>query len=150
MFRTLLIGLWVTAIALGSTYAGAYWKTHNASERSAAAHAEKIEVKKVKPITAPVIVDGQLKGYVSAEFSYAQETGQDKHGGRDPEAYFIDEAFRLLYSESSLDFEHVEKIDLDSLTRKITDKVNARMGSHVLKETLVKNLVFTPREGMPH
>ncbi len=149
MFRTLLIGIWVAVIALGSTYGGAYWKLHSASADSSGAYAEKFEVKKVKPITAPVIVDGELRGYVSAEFSFALDAAARKHSGRDPEAYFTDEAFRLLYSAKSLDFEHIDKIDIDALTRMITEKVNERIGSSIVKETFVKNLTFTARDNMP-
>ncbi len=156
MMRTLLIGLWVCAVALGSTYGGAYYKQH-ASAVAAAGPAEKLEVKKVKPITAPVISGGQLRGYVSAQFEFVvKASGEKEHGeggggggGVDAETYFMDEAFRLLYSENNLDFEHVEKINLDALTKKITDRVNERMGSKVIRETLVKNLAFIAKENLP-
>jgi hypothetical protein len=148
MMRSLLIGLWTCAVALGATYGGAQLK-QRASVTAAADHAPKLEVKKVKPITVPIIAAGTLKGYVSAEFSFVTEAG-DKHGGAlDPEIFLMDEAFRLIYSDNALDFEHIDKIDLSVLTKRITEKVNEHAGVTRIKETLVKNFAFTAKEDLP-
>jgi len=160
MMRSILIGIWVCLVSLAGTYGGAYWKSHhNAAQTAAQEPPKKLEVKKVRPITVPVIADGVLKGYVSGEFSYLAEA-PDKHGGGhgdagakevvDPESYFMDETFRLIYAENKLDFTHIEKIDLAALTQRITAKVNERLGAPIVKETLVRNLSFVPREDLPH
>jgi hypothetical protein len=150
MMRTLIIGLWTCAVALGATYAGAQWKQRSATATAAGETAEKYELKKVKPITAPVIVGGALKGYVSAELSFLGKAAHGAHSdGVEPEAFFMDEAFKLLYSENNIDFQHVDKIDLDAFTKRITERVNERLGAGAIKETFVKNLTFIPEENMP-
>ncbi len=149
MLRIFLIGLWIGAVSLGSTYAGAYWKRRSLSPQTDQVK-EKIEVKKVRPITAPVIAGGALRGYVSAEFSYVLDNSAIGQDGLDIESYFMDEAFKLIYSESNIDFDQLEKVDVDALTKKITAKVNERVGSHAVKETLVKNLAFIAKEDMRH
>ncbi|MFY9629289.1 MAG: flagellar basal body-associated protein FliL [Methylocystis sp.] len=149
MLRTLLIGLWVGAVALASTYGGAYWKLNMAPARTNVVQSEKVEVRKVKPLTAPVISGGELKGYVSAEFAFSLDPSKPLVGGLDPEAYFMDEAFRIIYSDNEIDFQHVKKIDVDALTKRITARVNERIGSDAVKETLVKNLVFVSKDEMP-
>jgi hypothetical protein len=148
MLRSLFIGLWVTCVALGATYGGAYWKAQP-SATTTAEHAEKLEVKKLKPITAPIIAGGVLKGYISAEFSILTAPPDKHEKGLDPESYFLDEAFRLIYAESKVDFTHVEKSDLNALTRQITHNVNQRLGVNLVKETLVRNFAFVAREDMP-
>lgn len=150
MLRTLLVGLWVCLVSLGATFGGVYWRGRQSST-GAAEHAEKLEVHKVKAITAPVIAEGVVKGYVSAEFSYLSAPA-DKHGGGgeiDPETFFLDEAFRLMYAETKVDFTRVEKTDLTALTRQITENVNQRLGKPVVKETLVRNFTFVSRDEMP-
>lgn len=150
MLRTLLVGLWVCIVTLGATFGGVYWRGRQSSSGTAE-HAEKLEVRKAKAITAPVIADGVVKGYVSAEFSYVMVPA-DKHGGGgelDPESFFLDEAFRLIYAETKADFTRVEKSDLAALTRQITENVNQRLGKPVVKETLVRNFTFVSRDDMP-
>lgn len=151
MIWTLFIGLWCGLVALGSTYAGAYWQQYKSQAPAEAAHAGKTEVRKVKPISVPVISDGVLKGYVSVEFGFVFEKG-DAHGGSemDPEGFLMDEAFRLIYSDAKINFAKLDRVDLETLTRQITERVNARMGSNRIKETLIKNITFVPKEDIPH
>jgi hypothetical protein len=147
--QNFLVGLWVCAVSMASTYAGAYLKTHPLSGVFGGARSQEFEVKKVKPITVPIISGGALKGYIAAEFSYLRGDGYQRDDVIDPESYFMDEAFRLIYADNTIDFYKIEKFDLAVLTKKITDRVNERMGAPVLKETLVKNFTFVPREDMP-
>jgi hypothetical protein len=149
MMRFLLIGMWVCFVTLASTYGGVFLKARQASSSSAATHAVKLEVKKVKPITVPMILGGQLKGYVSAEFSFLTEVGDKHDTALDPESFIMEEAFRLIYSDNKLDFSHLEKVDIDLLTKQITANVNARLGVARVKETHVKSLAFVPKEDLP-
>ncbi len=150
MLRLLAIGVWTCAVTIASTYSVAYWKSHKGVASAQEAHLEKLEVRKVKPITVPIISDGALKGYISAEFSYVMDISNKSHGSLDPDSYFMDEAFRLIYADNSLDFHHIEKFDLNALTKELTQRINKRLGSSSLKETLVKSFAFVPKEDIPH
>lgn len=151
MIRTLLFGLWCGLVALLSAYGGAYWQEHRANAVTTEDRPVKAEVKKVKPISVPVISGGLLKGYVSVEFMFVMEGGEGHGGdGVDPEGFLIDEAFRLIYSDTKVDFAKLEKVDVDALTKQITANVNARLGAPRIKETLVKSLTFVPKEDIPH
>lgn len=147
MFRTLLIGVWACAITAGATYGGAWWRARR--DAPPAEHEEKLDVKKIRPITVPIISGGALKGYVSAEFSFLGAK-QDGHAeGLDPEGFFMDEAFRLIYGDSRIDFTNIQKADLAALTSQLTANVNKRLGAAVVKETLIRNFTFVAREDMP-
>lgn len=150
MLRLLVIGIWTCAVTLASTYGAAYWKTHKVVAPAQDAHVEKLEVRKVKPITVPIISDGALKGYISAEFSYVVDVSNKSHRSLDPDSYLMDEAFRHIYADNGLDFRRIEKIDLNALTKELARRVNARMGEGSLKEILVKNFAFVPKEDIPH
>lgn len=161
MLRLLVIGIWTCAVTLASTYGAAYWKKNRTSS-PADAHVEKLEVKKVKPISVPIISEGVLKGYISAEFAYVVEASGSFHGGGhgevasggggavDPDSYVMDEAFRRIYADNSLDFRHIEKFDLNAFTKQVTARVNERLGASIVKETLVKSFAFVAREDIPH
>jgi hypothetical protein len=151
MVRTSLLGLWCGLVALASTYGGVYWQEHRGDSAVAAVHPVKTEVKKVKPISVPVISGGMLKGYVSVEFMFVMEASDSHESNQvDPEGFLMDEAFRLIYSDNKIDFSKLEKVDIDALTKQITENVNSRLGGKRIKETLVKNLTFVPREDIPH
>lgn len=147
MLRTLMICMWIGALSFGSIFAGAYWKKRSLSS-GAEQVKEKLEIRKVRPITAPVISGGALKGYVSAEFSVVL-TSEAVHEAQDIESYFLDEAFKVIYAENDVDFEHPQKIDVVDLTKRITSKANERLGFNAVKETLVKNITFIPKDSLP-
>jgi hypothetical protein len=145
-----LIGVWTCAVTLASTYGAAYWKSHRAAAPAQEAHAEKLEVKKVKPITVPIISEGMLKGYISAEFAYVVDATNKTHGAVDADSYVMDEAFRRIYADNSLDFRHIEKYDLNAFTKELTRRLNDRLGGPIVRETLVKSFAFVPKEDIPH
>ncbi len=147
MLRTLFICVWIGALSFGSIFAGAYWKRRPLSSGSEQVK-EKLEVRKVKPITAPVISGGALTGYVSAELSIVL-TEEAAHDAQDIETYFLDEAFKVIYGENDLDFEHPQKINVDDLTKRMTSKANEKLGYNAIKETLVKDITFIPKESLP-
>ncbi len=154
MNQALIVGIWACIVTLAGAYGGVYWRQQSATAASAgAAHEEKLEARKVKPITVPIIANGVLKGYISAEFSLMAPKS-DPHGGHgpslDPEGYVMDEAFRLIYSDNTVDFTNMQKSVLASLTSRITANVNKRLGSEMIRETLVKNFAFIPREELPN
>lgn len=145
--RLFLFGLWVVAASTGSTFAGSYWRLHRAASTHEGVSA-KVEVKKLRPITVPIIAGGSLKGYVSGDFSVVLDPDKT-HGGVDPEVYVADEAFKLLYSHNDFNFAHMQKLDLSGLSRQITANVNARLGAETVRETLVKNFTFISKEDLP-
>lgn len=162
MLRLLVIGIWTCAVTLASTYGAAYWKKNRGAPQ-AEAQVEKLEVKKVKPISVPIISEGSLKGYISAEFAYVVAASGNGHDGGghgesagatagaiDPDSYVMDEAFRRLYADNNLDFRHIEKFDLNAFTKQVTARVNERLGASIVRETLVKSFAFVPKEDIPH
>lgn len=148
MGKTLLIGVWACAVTLAATFGGAYWRT-KPNKDAGGEHVETTQTRAVKPVTVPVIIDGALKGYVSAEFNIVTVASDPHGGGVDPESFFIDEAFRLIYADATTDFANIRKSDLAAITKQLTANINQRLGKTVVKETLVKNVTFVAREDIP-
>jgi hypothetical protein len=150
MMKPLIIGVWACIASLAGAYGGVYWRTHANDPASKGAHEENLETRKIKPITVPIIAKGVVKGYILAEFSLVSPKGDPHAKTLDPEGYFLDEAYRLIYAATDTDFTRVQTSDLAEMTRRITENVNRRLGREVVKEALVANFGFIPRDELQH
>jgi hypothetical protein len=92
------------------------------------------EPRKSKEINVPIIRDGTVKGYIVAQFSYVVDLTVLKTLPVPPEAIFVDEAFRAIYDDEKIDFNHLDKIELNKLTAELMRKVNSRMKADVLTD----------------
>jgi hypothetical protein len=146
MMKPMIIGIWACVATLAGAYGGVYWRTHANDPVKSAAHEEKLETRKIKPITVPIIGNGMIKGYILAEFSLVSPKGDPHEHALDPEGYFLDEAYRLIYGWRDKDFTNMPTSDVAEMTRLITEKVNQRLGKEVVKEALVTNFGFIPRD----
>jgi hypothetical protein len=150
MMKPMIIGIWGCIATLAGAYGGVYWRTHANDTAKSAAHEEKLETRKIKPITVPIIGNGVVKGYILAEFSLVSPKGDPHDHTLDPEGYFLDEAYRLIYGWKDKDFTNMPTSDVAEMTRLITEKVNQRIGKEVVKEALVTNFGFIPRDELQH
>lgn len=150
MTKLLMVGAWACIVTLVGAYGGVYWRTHAGEAGHSDTHAEALETRKIKPITVPIIANSTVKGYILAEFSLVSPKG-DPHGKElDPEGYFLDEAYRFIYAWTDKDFTNLPSSDIADMTRRITERVNQRLGKEVIKEALVTNFGFIPRDELQH
>lgn len=147
MLQLILIGLWTCAISLGSTYAGFYYKTRPMPP-PAEGHEASTKSQDLKTITVPIIQDGEIKGYISADFSVIGAERDPHAKSPDIEGYVLDEAYRLIYAETTIEFQNIQKTDLDKLTTDIKSRVNTRLGREAIKDVLVRSFHYVPREEM--
>ena len=61
----------------------------------------------------------------------------------------MDEAFRTLYGDPRLDFRHLEKYDMDGLTKKLAAAINARLGEGMVKDVLIQDFSYMPKNETP-
>jgi hypothetical protein len=60
--------------------------------------------------------------------------------------YVLDEAYRLIYAESTVEFQNIQKADLSKLTSDIKSRVNTRLGRDAIKDVLVRSFHYVSRE----
>ncbi len=106
-----------------------------------------MEFKKLPPISIPMIADGAVQGYVVAELGYTYD--QNAKTPIPPDAYLLDETFRKVYSDSKLDFRHLEKYDVNGMTKDLAQRVNQRLHAAVVKDVLVQAMNFVPKSDIP-
>ena len=147
MIKTLLIGLWVCIVALGSSYF--FVQINNSSAAHAPSEgeeAEVIEFIKTEMISVPVIKAGKVQGYLVAQLSFAVNKTETAKLSFEPTPYLLDVAYRTLYDNSAIDFAQLQPQDLTLLAKTIAEGANAKLGAVVVKDVLMNEINYVPRD----
>ncbi|MFD2236337.1 hypothetical protein [Aureimonas populi] len=148
MIKILLLGLWVAAVSLGSTYVVASVRSGTVAEKEEPTYFAGLDYRRTDAISVPIIAEGNIQGYVLARFVYTIDGQTVATMAVPPDPFVLDEAFRRVYSVSGFDFERPERYDLAALTGDIRVAVNERLGRDVVREVLVEQFDFLPRNEM--
>jgi len=141
MIKLAVSCIWVSLVTAAAGYGAAVWKLQSAAAVAAAPHVEKLQYHKSKTLNVPMIANGAVQGYVVIQFGFT-ETEKAATLPVPPDAFLLDEAFRIIYTDPSLDFHHLEKYDIGNLTRTLVKRVNARLDEDAVKEVLVEEINF--------
>ena len=145
MIKLIASCAWVCLLTAATGYGMIFVKlSHAAASAPEESAPGALEYKKLAPINVPMIADGAVQGYVVAELGYTYTQDLSK-APVPPDVYILDEAFRTIYSDTTLDFHHLERYDVNGLTRKLVLRVNQRLHVPVVKDVLVQELNFFPK-----
>lgn len=145
-----LIGLWVLVVALGATWGGAvYWPSRT---KAAAAGAESsvLQHQKTRVLNVPMVADGAVQGFLAMQFDFTMDATLLKAMQVPPEIYLLDEAFRSVYDDKSLDFNNLKKYDVAGLTTRLVDSTNTRIGAPLIKDVLIVDFSYIPKGTVGH
>ncbi|MGB8279260.1 MAG: hypothetical protein WCF20_15190 [Methylovirgula sp.] len=140
MIKLIASCLWICLITATAAYAAATWKLQ-AEAAIPAPNVEKLQYHKSGTLNVPMIANGAVQGYVVVEFGFT-ETEKAANLPVPPDAFLLDEAFRIIYSDPKLDFHHLEKYDVAGLTKALVQTVNRRLNEDAIKEVLVEEINF--------
>lgn len=147
MIKTVLIGIWISGVALGASYGALLWQSgQKPTEEKKEKFFGKVEQVKTRSISAPVIAGGVIQGYVNAQFAFAVESDTLKKLSVHPETLLLDEAFRMLFSGDVLQLRAVSKSDLEAIAKRLAENVNKRFGSEFVHDVLIQELHFVPKD----
>lgn len=145
MIKILGLGIWVLLVAVGSSYVTASVRENAAVSGDEPTYFAGLDYRRTEGISVPIIADAQIRGYVLARFVYTIDGKLVATMAVPPDPFVVDEAFRSIYSVEGFDFEHPERYDLPALTASIRDAVNARFGSDIVREVLVEQFDYLPK-----
>jgi hypothetical protein len=151
VIKTLLTGLWVAGVALGSSYAAATWPSGEetvTAQESTGPVIDGLEYRKPKALTVPMISDGRLRGYVVAKIVFTADAKELHDFPIDPQPFVMDEAFRRIYTDGKVEFDKMSKYNLDEITKAIKTNVNARIGSELIQDVLVEEVNYVDKESL--
>ena len=147
MLKTIGLGVWAIVVALAAGYMAATWNTGATVDVvRAEAKPSGIEYKHPAAITVPMISDGKLRGYVVAKVAFTADAAALHDSPSIPQPFVVDEAFRHIYTDGKVEFDHLAKYNLDKITGDIKDAVNKRLGTDLIKDVLVEELNYVDRD----
>lgn len=144
MKRLIASCIWIIAVTSASGYVSATWKSRSPESGMPEKKAGDLERKKTVPINVPMIANGNVEGYIVAQFVYLAESKNLQKLSVPPDDFITDEAFRALYS-GGVDFNHLEKFDLQGLTKTLAKKINQRLGEEIIKDVLLVEFTYVPK-----
>lgn len=143
MIRVIASCVWLIAATSVSAYVTATWNSGDARDSPQAKQSGAIRRNKTAPINVPMISNGNVQGYIVAQFVYLTDESSLHELSVPPDDFIADEAFRELYT-SNVDFKHLEKYDVERLTKLLAQKTNLRLEKDIIKDILVAEFTFVP------
>ena len=111
---------------------------------STAAATRTTEARKTHEINVPRIKDGAIKGYAVMLLSYTVDLSALKTAAMAPDSILVDEAFRYVYSDDTIDFDHLDRFDFAKMSKAIVGAINARVKSDVIVDVGVQEFTYEP------
>jgi len=141
MIRIIMIGFWACLMTLAAGYATTHFRAVAAHPPVAAPTVPR-ELKKTREFNVPKIRDGAVKGYVVVQLSYVVDNAAAAKASVPPDPFIVDEAFRYIYDDPAIDFDHLETFDLNKMTKTLIKSVNARLGGDVITDIGVQEFTI--------
>lgn len=143
--RLLMLGVWVCAVTLASGHIALTWRAET-QPPAETPFLEGIDYEETAMLHVPILADGQVQGYVAAQFVFTADAHTLRQMTVKPHPYVRDEALRAIYSNGTIDFARLERVDLDALVKTVKTNVNARLGGDLIKDVLVKEFNYVHKE----
>jgi hypothetical protein len=142
MIKAALIGL----AAVAGVLAGEMGADKVAAMRQphAGAATRATEARKTHEINVPRIKDGVIKGYAVMLLSYTVDMNALKTAAMAPDSILVDEAFRYVYNDDTVDFDHLDRFDFAKMSKTLVAAINARVKSDVVVDVGVQEFTYEP------
>lgn len=147
MIKMLILGVWASLMSLGAAFGVMTWQNTKPQE-DVAPPPPAATLLRTRTISVPMLLEGQVRGYVVSRFEFTADTAKLSSSGATPESLVADEAFKLIYSRSATDVQIAKKHDLQALTKSIGDGVNQRIGSALIKDVLIESWSYLSKEDL--
>jgi len=143
MIRIAVIGL-IAAAATVTAELGTRQVLATRHEAAPVKSGRSTEARKTHEINVPRIKDGVIKGYAVMLLSYSVDVGALRSAAMAPDSILVDEAFRYVYDDDTIDFDHLDRFDFAKMSRALIRAVNARVKGDVLVDVGVQEFTYAP------
>jgi len=145
--KFLLVGIWACLVTLGASYATVLWQADAPVDAKADEFFGGLDYVKTSPISVPMLSEGEIKGYVIAQFVFTVDGATLRKLSVPPDVFLVDEAYRAIFaSGDKIDFKRLDKYNVDELTKKMAAKVNERFKTELVKDVLVEQLNYLAKD----
>ena len=143
MIRIVLLGLLASGATIAAELGTRQWLTAG-HETTSGKVARATESRKTHEINVPRIKDGAVKGYAVMSLSYTVDAGAMRSAAMAPDSILVDEAFRYVYDDDTIDFDHLDRFDFAKMSKALIRAVNARVKGDVLVDVGVQEFTYAP------
>lgn len=147
MIRMILLSLVACLSTVGGVYGAVTWKSSLSAEPSKDGNT-KLQILKTPMVSVPILLDGQVLGYVVTRLQFTADSELVKESSVQPEAFVADEAFRLIYETTPKDIKAGRKDALKELTENIVSGANERLGRNVVKDVMIDSWTYLSKQDM--
>lgn len=142
MFKFILIGVWVSALTLGSSYAAMVWQSGQQSNEEKAEFFGGLDYVKIPPLSVPIIEKNEIQGYVLTELVFTIDGKKLKQMSVPPDPFLVHDAIRTIYGSKDIDFSRLEDSDIAAVAKTIKTSVNTRFKSELIADVLFQDIKF--------
>lgn len=148
MVKLIIVGVWGALISV-ITFVALSQSQIFADGSGLEATAPKIVSISTGIMRVPIMADQMPSGYVllDLDVEYDRQPLADMAGKF--QSIAIDEAFRAVYENMSIDYKNAKKTDLSGLLKIIGERLNKRLSSGAVKELRIKEFMFVPPRNAP-
>jgi hypothetical protein len=76
--------------------------------------------------------------------SYTVDLSALKTAAMAPDSILVDEAFRYVYNDDTIDFDHLDRFDFAKMSKTLVGAINARVKSDVVVDVGVQEFTYEP------
>jgi hypothetical protein len=142
VFGAVLLSIWSAAFALGGAEGARRLEERKGAQPLQTTHGDhKLDVKKPKPLTVPIVQSGKMQGYVVLQLAYSVDSKAAAAVG-DVEPYVLDEAFTFLYADVTFDPARLEAYDIDRFKSALLRRIAQRLKTDAVRDVLVQEFNY--------
>ena len=143
MIRMILAGFWLCLVTLASGYGAVEYFTRQAGAATdESTYFQGITYETTRAMTVPIITNGAVEGYVVAQFVYTAQSRKLQALGVPAESFIVDEVFHHIFTTEDIDFRNLRRFDSRAFLAQLTERVNARLESPIIREMLIEEFNF--------
>jgi hypothetical protein len=146
MMKILAAGLWMSATMLISGYGTTQYITAQKRIGEEEPAFVGLDYETVNPVNVPILSDGILQGYVVVKMVFTADGDTLRRLPVPPHPFLVDEAFRMLYSDETLNFRNLERYDLKTFAAHLKQSTNQRLGQPVVHDVLVEEFNYFDKD----
>ena len=140
MIRALVIGVLASAATVtgevGARQAMALFEQHSPGPKRTT------EARRTHELNVPRIKDGVVQGYAVMLLAYTVDVDALRSARMAPNSILVDEAFRYVYDDATIDFDHLDRFDFAKMSKSLIRAVNARVKADVLVDVGVEEFTY--------
>lgn len=146
MIKTLVIGVWICAVALGSVYFSVQMSNTKESVEPVPEMFGGLETIRGEVTSIPVISSGAVQGYFLTRLSYTVDPLRVAKLSVPVKELITDVLYTALVGEPVIDFPDMEMFDLEAFKSHIRETLNERVGEELFHDVIVEQIDFLSKE----